>query len=73
MWENYHLEQDPFKRFQMLKDIIMVQPYLSSYYETTKLIFDKRQEHNEKLVYVDQDDDIMMINDDDESKTNAKF
>ena len=78
MWENYHLEKEPFKRFQMLKDIIMVQPYLSSYYETTKLIFDKRQEHNEKLVGYDdqQDDDIMMINDDDnddESKTNAKF
>lgn len=44
MWENYNLEQDPFKRFQMLKDIIMVQPYLSAYYETTKLIFDKQQE-----------------------------
>ena len=78
MWENYHLEKEPFKRFQMLKDIIMVQPYLSSYYETTKLIFDKRQVHNEKLVGYDdqQDDDIMMINDDDnddESKTNAKF
>jgi hypothetical protein len=71
MWENYHLEQDPFKRFQMLKNIIMVQPYLSSCYETTKLVFDQRQEqqHNEKLGY-DQDD--IMINDD-ESKTNAKF
>lgn len=72
MWDNYHLEKDPFKRFQMLKDIIMVQPYLSSYYETTKLIFDKRQEHNEKLGYDDQQDDDIMINDD-ESKTNAKF
>ena len=47
MWENYHLERDPFKRFQMLKDIILVQPYLSAYYETTKLIFDKRQQQNE--------------------------
>ena len=43
MWENYHLEKDPFKRFQMLDDIIMVQPYLSAYYETTKLIIDKQQ------------------------------
>ena len=41
MWQNYNLENDPFRRFQMLKDIIMVQPYLSAYYETTKLIFDK--------------------------------
>jgi hypothetical protein len=44
MWENYHLEKDPYKRFQMLKDTISVQPYLSAYYETTKLIFDKQQE-----------------------------
>ena len=74
MWENYHLEQDPFKRFQMLKDIILVQPYLSAYYETTKLIVEKQkrqeQQQNEKLGY-DQDDDIMI--NDDESKTNAKF
>jgi hypothetical protein len=60
----------------MIRDILLLQPYLSAYYEATKLIFDKRQEHNERLVgYEDQqDDDIMMINnDDDESKTNAKF
>ena len=38
MWRNYGLEQDPYKKFQILKDIILVQPYLSSYYETTKLI-----------------------------------
>ena len=46
MWENYHLEQDPFKRFQMLKDIILVQPYLSAYYETTKLIVEKQNDKN---------------------------
>ena len=46
MWENYHLEKDPFKRFPMLKDIIIVQPYLSTYYETTKLIIEKRQQQN---------------------------
>jgi hypothetical protein len=38
MWENYNKEEDPYKKFQMLKDIVMVQPYLSSYYEATKLI-----------------------------------
>jgi hypothetical protein len=49
MWQNYNLEKDPYKRFQMLKDIIMVQPYLSSYYETTKLIvFDKLQHHHQE-------------------------
>jgi hypothetical protein len=64
MWENYHSEQDSFKRFQMLKDIILVQPYLSSYYETTKLIFDQRQQQqNEKQGY---DDNDVMINEDKE-------
>jgi hypothetical protein len=43
MWENYHLEQDPYKCFQMLKNIIFVQPYLSSYYETTKLVMEQSQ------------------------------
>jgi hypothetical protein len=43
MWENYNEEQDPYKRFQMLKDIIFVQPYLSSYYETTKLVMEQQQ------------------------------
>lgn len=42
MWQNYHLEQDPYKKFQMLKDIIAVQPYLSSYYEASKIIIEKR-------------------------------
>jgi hypothetical protein len=49
MWNNYHLEQDPFKRFQMLKDIILVQPYLSSYYETTKLLVDRQQQVQQSL------------------------
>ena len=44
MWQNYHLEKEPYKKFQMLKDIILVQPYLSAYYETTKLIFDKQKQ-----------------------------
>jgi hypothetical protein len=43
MWENYNKEQDPYKRFQMLKDIILVQPYLSSYYETTKLVMEQQE------------------------------
>jgi hypothetical protein len=42
MWQNYHMELDPWKRFQMLKDIIVVQPYLSSYYEATKLVIENR-------------------------------
>lgn len=46
MWENYNKEQDPYKRFQMLKDIIEVQPYLSSYYETTTLIMQQQEKQS---------------------------
>ena len=47
MWENYHRKGDPYKKFQMLKDIILVQPYLSSYYDATKLICNNN--NNEKI------------------------
>jgi hypothetical protein len=68
MWENYNKEQDPFKRFQMLKDIIMVQPYLSSYYETTKLIvFDNKNQGYDNTVMLNNNDDTEIGSD------NTKF
>ena len=42
MWEEYNKEKDPWKRVQILKDIAQVQPYLSSYYEATKYVIDKK-------------------------------
>jgi len=45
MWENYHRETDPWKKFQMSKDLILVQPYLSSYYEATKDIIQKQPDY----------------------------
>jgi hypothetical protein len=51
MWQNYNKEQDPYKRFQMLKDIILVQPYLSSYYETTKLVMQQQQPSSTAKIY----------------------
>ena len=72
MWDNYHLEQDPFKRFQMLKDIIMVQPYLSSYYETTKLIVEKQEQQQNEIEL----NNNISINDGEEefnNNSNAKF
>jgi hypothetical protein len=66
MWENYNEEQDPYKRFQMLKDIIMVQPYLSAYYETTKLIVEKQQQEQ----YQNNETELV---DDDDINSNAKF
>ena len=36
MWRNANEEKDPLKRNQILKDILSLQAYLSSYYEATK-------------------------------------
>jgi hypothetical protein len=36
MWQNVREEKDPYKRNQILKDILSLQPYLSTYYEATK-------------------------------------
>ena len=75
MWENYHLEQDPYKKFQMLKDIIFVQPYLSAYYETTKLIVEKQQsqEQNEIVelnnLQINEEEEFFNNN----NNSNAKF
>jgi hypothetical protein len=44
MWQNVLLEKDPYKCNQMIKDILLLQPYLSSYYEATKLVIDKQQQ-----------------------------
>lgn len=43
MWQNVLRESDPFKQNQMIKDILLLKPYLSAYYEATKLIIDKQQ------------------------------
>ena len=44
MWQNVQLEKDPYKRNSMIKDILLLQPYLSAYYEATKLVIDKQQQ-----------------------------
>jgi hypothetical protein len=49
MWQNVSLEKDPYKRNSMIKDILLLQPYLSAYYETTKLVIDKQPEYQEFL------------------------
>jgi hypothetical protein len=72
MWQNYNEEQDPFKKFHMLKDIILVQPYLSAYYETTKLIVEKPLQEQQNEVALSNNtsinDDVEFNND-----NNAKF
>ena len=48
MWQNVLLEEDPYKCNSMIKDILLLQPYLSTYYEATKLIIDKQQQSEYK-------------------------
>ncbi len=66
MWQNYNEERDPYKRNQMLKDIIMVQPYLSASYETTKLIVEKQQQSEIEI-------NNISMNDEEFDNKNAKF
>jgi hypothetical protein len=47
MWENVLLEKDPYKCNSMIKDILLLQPYLSSYYDATKLVLEKKPDYNE--------------------------
>ena len=42
MWEEYNKEKNPWKRVQILKDIVEIQPYLSSIYDASKFVIDKR-------------------------------
>jgi hypothetical protein len=49
MWNNVWLEKDPYKCNSMIKDILLLQPYLSAYYESTKLIVEKQPEYQEFL------------------------
>ena len=50
MWQNVLLEKDPYKCNQMIKDILLLQPYLSAYYEATKLIIDKQNSEYQEFL-----------------------
>ena len=43
MWQNVLRERDPYKQNVMIRDILLLKPYLSAYYEATKFIIDKQQ------------------------------
>ena len=43
MWVNYHKESDPYKKVDILTQIINVQPYLSDYYYGTKKVVEKKK------------------------------
>lgn len=42
MWENVLREKDPYKQNSMIRDILLLKPYLSAYYEATKFIVEKQ-------------------------------
>ena len=37
MWTNYWKEEDRYKKVKILVEIVNIQPYISSYYEATKM------------------------------------
>lgn len=41
MWANYHKETDPYKKVDIITQIINVQPYLSDYYYGTHKVIEK--------------------------------
>jgi hypothetical protein len=43
MWINYWKEQDRFKKVKILVEIVNIQPYISSYYEATKMLLEERE------------------------------
>jgi hypothetical protein len=38
MWKNYGFEKSPLKKVVILEKIASIQPYLSAYYEATKMV-----------------------------------
>lgn len=71
MWKNVLLERDPYKQNVMIKDILLLKPYLSSYYEATKLIVEKKQQQNE----IELNNNILINEEEEEefNNSNAKF
>lgn len=40
MWQNYFLEPAPYRRVLILREIKELQPYISSYYDTTRMVLE---------------------------------
>ena len=70
MWANVLLEEDPYKCNQMIKDILLLQPYLSSYYEATKLIVDKQQLEYKKFLETQVQEQQWQLQEEDEKELN---
>jgi hypothetical protein len=73
MWQNVLRERDPYKQNAMIRDILLLKPYLSSYYEATKLIIEKQKRQQQNEIELNNN---RSINDDEEefnNNSNAKF
>ena len=42
MWQEFIRERSPYRRVLILKEIKDLQPYLSSYYQTTKMVLESK-------------------------------
>jgi hypothetical protein len=78
MWQNVLRERDPYKQNSMIKDIMLLQPYLSAYYESTKLVIgDKQQQKSEYQEFLDnkqlQNEDSRNLDHKEYNNNNAKF
>ena len=49
MWQEYLRERSPYRRVLILKEIKEIQPYLSSYYQTTKMVLEGQNTMNNSI------------------------
>lgn len=40
-WKNFHMEKSPYKKSMILREIRELQPYISTYYDTTRGVIEK--------------------------------
>lgn len=79
MWQNVLREMDPAKQNSMIKDILMLKPYLSAYYEATKVIVEKQQseyqeflDKNQQQQHEQEDGERKELNGDNNDKSEIK-
>ena len=68
MWQNVLRERDPYRQNQMIKDILLLKPYLSAYYEATKLIIDKQQSEYKKFLGKNQKEQQWQLQEDEDKE-----
>jgi hypothetical protein len=49
MWVNYHIENNPSKKVQILEKIEGNQVYLSSYYDSTRYVLQQAANKKDKI------------------------